>query len=135
MANTIEAKDIEVGAWWLGKQLENKDRSKITKELKNIPTEDEVAKEEAAKLLQRIEEGEEWTGGQITKKEATPTQPNQNTDPIDQAISKLNRPEAPGLRQSYQTIQNDVDDMNKLREQTKNFIKKIFRFGPKQGNA
>ncbi len=134
MANTIETKDMEVGAWWLGKQLEKKDRSKITKELKNLPTEDEAAKEEAAKLLQKIEEGAEWTGGQIKEKEVPPTQPNQNLDPgIDQAINDLNRPEAKaGLKQSYQTIQNDFDDMNKIRVQAKSFIKKIFGFWPKK---
>lgn len=138
MANTIEAKNVEVDAWWPRKQLESKDRSKITQERKNISLEDDNAEKEAAELLQKIENGEIWAEGQITRKEVYPAQsnPSISIDPeIDQTIKGLNRPEAEaGLKQSYLTIQNDVNDMNNLREQAKSSIKKIFGFGPKKKN-
>jgi len=117
--------NIEAGDRWMLNKIQ-KNFEIGTSKLNQKELEDAAKKAAELADLEKKFETWEWTTNETGKKWGTTTVNNDKE--LDKAIQDLNRPDAPGLKASYETIQGDVDDMKQIRTKVKNF----FGFWPKK---
>lgn len=125
--------NVEIGASWWAK--EKTDYQQILEWANKNKLWDQEAAEAAAKAAKLLEEIQ-WTEWEDAKKEIIKKNFSWLPSDIKKEIQDFNRPEAKKwLEESYQTIQGDVDDMNKIWGNITSWIKKFFWFWPKKEKA
>lgn len=125
--------NVEVGASWWAK--EKTDYKKILEWMNKNKLWDQEAAEaadKAAKLLEQIQ----WAQWEDAKKEIVKKNFSLLPPDIRKEIHDSKRPAAEKwLEESYQTIQGDVDDMNKIWKEVRTKVKNFFGFWPKKEKA